>query len=235
MLSETTFADYQAQSANASFSDWLVLSAGASWLNAINHPFTQAVGDDTISDADYARYLLEDYSFIKDLASSLGYLVAKAPTMEAKGVLAAFLAQLTSSENDYFIRSFAALGIDEQTYQGAGQGEVTRATAATLLSAAGKAKYEDGLACLLCAEWVYREWCTREARKPRPERFYLAEWIELHDNPAFLRFVDWLRAEVDRVGAILPEWRQREVRERFVRMCELEAAFFSAVSPEAQA
>ncbi|MDX5594825.1 TenA family protein [Pseudovibrio sp. SPO723] len=232
MLQQTTFALFTTENKEATFCDWLQAKSAENWKQATQHPFTIAVGNGTVSDDAYRRYLIEDYAFVVDLASALGYLVAKAPTMEAKGVLSAFLAQLTSAENDYFLRSFEALGLSKETYENAVANDTTRSIAATLLSAAGKGKYEDGLACLLCAEWVYMDWCTREGTKPRPDQFWLAEWIDLHDNPAFLQFVGWLKAEMNRVGPALPAWRQREVQERFSRMCELEAAFFDAVSKD---
>jgi hypothetical protein len=49
------------------------------------------------------------------------------------------------------------------------------------------------------AEWLYLDWASR-APKPLPDNFVHAEWITLHDNPDFRGFVDFLRAELDRVG-----------------------------------
>jgi len=46
-----------------------------------------------------------------------GYAVGQAPTMDAKASLTGFLGTLTDEENDYFERSFDALGVspDERT------------------------------------------------------------------------------------------------------------------------
>lgn len=223
-----SFQGYAAELPSARFSDWLVSRAGPSWAAATDHPFTKAIGDDAMPRQAYVRYLIEDYTFITDLASTLGYLVAKAPTMRSKARLSAFLALLTSEENDYFERSFAALDVSKDVYQAAAQGPVTRQFSDLLLHASGKGTYAEGLACLLCAEWVYLTWGRREAQKPKPTHFYLAEWIHLHAVPGFQDFVDWLREEMDVVGIGENAAMQEQIAGHFEKMCRLEVAFFDA-------
>ena len=221
-----SFSDFRAHATDARFTDWLAARAEPSWSAATGHAFTRAIGDGTMPPAAYTRYLIEDYTFITDLASTLGYLVAKAPSMQAKSRLAGFLALLTSEENDYFLRSFEALGVAPEIYATAAQGPVTRAFSDLLLSASGKGSYAEGLACLLCAEWCYLTWGLREAKKPRPVAFYLAEWIDLHAVAGFETFVAWIRDEMDRIGSALEPDEQEEAARLFARMSALEVAFF---------
>ncbi|QDG75545.1 TenA family protein [Labrenzia sp. PHM005] len=221
-----SFQDFQAVTPNARFSDWLAARAEPYWSEATDHAFTHAIGDGSVPDEAYVRYLIEDYTFITDLASTLGYLVAKAPTMRSKSRLSGFLALLTSEENDYFLRSFEALGFPAATYETAAQGPVTRAFADLLLTSSGKGTYAEGLACLLCAEWCYLTWGLREAGQPRPEKFYLAEWIDLHAVEGFESFVNWIREEMDAVGAALPPAQQESLAKIFSKMSALEVAFF---------
>ncbi len=223
-----SFAAFASANPGARFTEWLRRRAGADWDAATGHAFTRGIGDDSLPPAAYARYLIEDYAFITDLASALGFTLAKAADMPAKRRLAAFLAMLTSEENDYFLRSFAALGVPPEQYLTAVQGPVTREFAQTMVGAARDGGYEEGLACIVCAEWVYLTWGMREAQKPRPSRFYLAEWIDLHAVPGFQDFVGWLRGELDRRGPMLSAERQERVAALFARMCRLERAFFDA-------
>ncbi|GAA0786075.1 transcriptional regulator [Roseibium denhamense] len=223
-----SFQDFLLANPNARFTDWLADRAEPHWSAATGHVFTKAIGDGTMPEDAYARYLIEDYTFITDLAATLGYLVAKAPSMRSKARLAGFLALLTSEENDYFLRSFEALGVSPATYETAAQGPVTRAFANLLMSSAGQGTYAEGLACLLCAEWCYLTWGLREARKPRPEQFYLAEWIDLHAVEGFESFVNWIREEMDHTGAALPPSEQQKIADLFRQMCILEVAFFDA-------
>jgi len=225
-----SFKDFLTGFPDARFTDWLAARAEPHWSAACTHPFTIAIGDGTMPRASYVRYLIEDYTFVTDLASTLGYLVAKAPTMQAKARLAGFVALLTSEENDYFLRAFEALDVAPETYETAAQGQVTGMFADLLLNASGEGSYAEGLVCLLCAEWCYLSWAQREACLPRPAPFYLAEWIELHANPGFVAFVSWLRDEMDRIGPELVLDAQEQVAWNFRRMSELETAFFDAVS-----
>ena len=135
---------------------------------------------------------------------------------------------LTSEENDYFLRSFEALGVAPEIYETAAQGPVTRAFSELLVTSAGNGTYEEGVACLLCAEWTYLSWGLREAKNPRPEQFWLAEWIDLHAVAGFESFVNWIQEEMDRVGAALDESAQEKLAQLFRDMSALEQAFFDA-------
>lgn len=223
-----SFQDFLAATPDARFTGWLAARAEPYWSAATGHAFTRAIGDGTMPVAAYTRYLIEDYTFITDLASTLGYLVAKAPSMRSKARLSGFLALLTSEENDYFLRSFAALGVSPSTYETAAQGPVTRAFADHLLTSSGEGTYAEGLACLLCAEWCYLTWAQREAQNLRPHQFYLAEWIDLHAVEGFEAFVNWIREEMDAIGSALDPEGQERLAQIFTRMSALEAAFFDA-------
>ncbi len=223
-----SFEDFLASRPNGRFSDWLAVKAEPHWSKATDHAFTKAIGDGSMPNEAYSRYLIEDYTFITELASTLGYLVAKAPRMRSKSRLSGFLALLTSEENDYFIRSFEVLGVPAAQYEAAAQGPVTRAFADLLLTSSGRGTYAEGLTCLLCAEWCYLTWGLREAQNPRPDQFYLAEWIDLHAVEGFETFVNWIRTEIDTVGSALPPAQQERLAEIFIEMSALEVAFFDA-------
>lgn len=194
------------------------------WSRATGHRFTVELGDDEIADAVYRRYLVQDYAFIETLVSMIGYGVAKAPDMPAKAGLSQFLAVLTSDENTYFLRSFEALGVAEAERSDPELLPVSRDFLAAMREAGAEGGYADVVATLLPAEQIYLEWAKAQAGKPRPKRFWLAEWIDLHANPGFEAFVGWLKAELDRVGPA----QEAACRRRFRRMVELEVAFFDA-------
>lgn len=230
MLISASYAEFSKDHADQSFTDWLVSVAKPVWQRAVDHPFTSEIGNDSVSDETFKRYLLEDYHYIQDLSAALGFLIAKAPSMEARSRLAGFLNRLISNENDYFERSFAALGVSPEEYNAKQPNTVSRAIGATLLSTAGKGHYVDGLATLLALEWIYHEWAKREAAKPQPERFYLADLIAHHTSEEQQAFLSWLKREVNVLGAEERESRQKEISESFAHICELEADFFDLVS-----
>jgi thiaminase/transcriptional activator TenA len=211
-----------------SLADRLRAECEPAWSRATRHRFTIELGDDALADAVYRCYLVQDYAFIGTLASMIGYGVAKAPDMRAKAGLSQFLAVLTSAENTYFLRSFDALGVGEAERTSPKLLPVSQAFLAAMREAGEAGGYADVVATLLPAEWIYLEWARAQAGKPRPTRFWLAEWIDLHADPGFEAFVGWLRLELDRVGPA----QEAACRSWFRRMVELEVAFFDAAYEE---
>jgi thiaminase/transcriptional activator TenA len=217
------FAAYADGRPDARFTDWLRERSAPDWTAATEHRFNRELADGTMDDAVFRRYLVQDYAFVGTLVGTVGHAVGQAPTMAAKRQLTGFLGTLTDEENDYFERSFDALDGDPE----AAPDEVTRAFVDLLERAGREGGYAETLAVLVPAEWVYETWATG-VDDPRPERFYLDEWIDLHATPAFVDFVAWLRAELDREGAAAASRRRRRVDDLFRRTVELERAFFEA-------
>jgi thiaminase/transcriptional activator TenA len=73
------------------------------------------------------------------------------------------------------------------------------------------------------AEWLYLDWASR-VLQPLLANFVHAEWITLHDNPNFRGFVDFLRAESDRVGPV----QANLCRDFFRRAVALDPSFFES-------
>lgn len=222
-----SFADYAGSRRAARFTDWLRDGAEPHWGAATTHRFTRALADDALDDAVFRRYLIQDYAFIASLASLVGFAVGHAPAMAQKARLTRFLAVLTDEENAYFLRSFAALGVEEAVWRGAECAPVTRRLADLLAEAVADGGYDEILAVLTPVEWVYLTWARAEEAK-RPSRFYYAEWITLHADPGFGEFVEWMRDELDRRGPALPAGRQTRLADLFRRACALEVEFFDA-------
>ncbi|MFB6280860.1 MAG: TenA family protein [Haloferacaceae archaeon] len=202
------------------------LRADSEWEAAVDNRFTQDLAADTLDDEVFARYLRQDYAFIDELVSLFGRAVADAPTMAATGRFVDFLGVLTDEENDYFERSFAALGVEPSAYEDPDPTPATAAFRDHLRAAGATGGYAETLAVLVPAEWVYLDWATAVADPP--ERFYLAEWVDLHANDEFAAFVEWMRSELDREGGALSARRADRVARLFERTVRLEADFFAA-------
>ena len=232
-----TYADYAADRECPRFTDWLRARSGESWDAATTHRFVRELHADTVDDAVFRRYLLQDYAFLETLVGVFGYAVGDAPTMAARSRLIDFLGTLTGDENDYFERSFAALDVPERESADPALTETTAAFRDLLLRAAREGGYAETLAVLVPAEWVYLDWATGEAASAGsddgPDRFYLDEWVELHATAEFETFVGWLRRELDRAGAAASDRRQARLAASFSRTVDLEVAFFEAAYEDA--
>jgi thiaminase (transcriptional activator TenA) len=87
--------------------------------------------------------------------------------------------------------------------------------------AAETRSYAAALSVLVVPEWLYFDWAR--ALQPLPDNFVHAEWITLQDNPDFRDLVDFLRAELDRIGPRTPI-----CRDFFRRAVALELSLFEA-------
>lgn len=220
-----TFEAYAETAEGARFTTWLRERAEPTWSNATRHRFTRELGTGTLDDEVFRRYLVQDYAFLETLVGVFGHAVGDAPTMESKTRLVDFLGTLTADENDYFERSFEALGVPAETYTTPVLAPTTRAFDDLLQRAAREGGYAETLAVLVPAEWIYLEWATAIDEAPL-SRFYLEEWVDLHANDAFEEFVRWLRDELDREGRAASPRRRRLLERLFRRTVTLEVAFF---------
>lgn len=224
-----SYDDYRDTVSDPRFTDWLRERADPSWTDAVEHRFTHELGDGTLSEAVFAEYLVQDYAFVDVLVSTFGFAVADAPDISAKRAHVEFLDTLTDEENDYFERSFDALGVDDARRNEPALSSTTAAFADLLGRAAREGGYAETLAAIVPAEWIYAEWATREdaAHDETGERpFYVADWIALHANPAFEEFVTWLRGQLDTHGPAVSRARERRIERIFCRTVDLEVAFF---------
>lgn len=226
-----TFTVYAEERDDVRFTDWLRERSEPAWTEATRHRFVEELGDDTLDEEVFRRYLIQDYAYLKTGASAVGYAVAQAPTMDEKARLTEQLSVLTGSENDYFQRAFDALDVPEVDRTDPSLTPVTEAFRDFRIRAALEGGYEETVTVTLGAEWIYLDWATHVADRS-PSRFYLEEWIDLHATPDFEEYVSWLRDQLDEYGSALSPRRQERVDELFQRTVNLEVAFFDMAYDE---
>ena len=208
-------------------SERLRAAVRADWDAAVTHPFVRELFAGTLPAAALRRYLVQDYQFVDGFTALLGAAVACADSAPPRMVIARQLGVVAGEENTYFQRAFNALGVPgpERTAP-----ELLPCTAEFNLlmrEAASSLDYASCLTVLIVAEWLYLDW-ARQAPKPRPTNPLAWEWIEIHDNPAFRAWVDFLRGELDRVIPELPAAAQNQCGQLFARATRLELRFFEA-------
>jgi len=194
------------------------------WSHALGHRFVKELFTEAMPDAVMARYLIQDHRFLDSFLTLLGAVLASADTFEAKLRFARFIGMGSGEENTYFLRAFEALSVAEERRAADPDTQATAGFKAIMREAAETRSYAAALSVLVVAEWLYLDWASR-APKPPPNNFVHAEWITLHDNPGFRGFVDFLRAEWDRVGPAHADL----CRDFFRRAVALELSFFEAV------
>lgn len=195
-----------------------------SWRASIEHRFVDELLAGTVSDTVMGRYLIQDHRFIDAFVTLVGAAVASADEFESRLRFGRFLGMVCSAENDYFLRSFAALDIGDERHD-VPDAAPTAGFKALMRDAAATRSYVAILAVLNVAEGLYLDWAQRLGGRPMPQNFIHAEWIALHDNDFFVDFVRFLKAELNRVG---PQ-DEDVARDFFKRAVDLELAFFNCV------
>lgn len=203
------------------------LRDGSAWEEATRHRFVEQYRDGSLDDETFRAYLVDDYAFLETGARVTALAAADAPEMEGISRLAQQLAVLTGGENDYFERAFDELGVPEEEYISPDLHPTTDAFRDFMVRVAREGGYEETLAAITAAEWVYLDWCEYAA-KADYDRWYLDEWVDIHVIDDFVEYVDWLRGELDERGPELSRRRRDSVSEVFDRTVELEARFFDA-------
>lgn len=203
------------------------LRDSSAWEEATRHRFVEQYRDGALEDDVFRSYLVEDYAFLEMGARVTALAAADAPTMDEMGYLADQLAVLTGGENDYFLRAFEELGVPEHEYEESDLHPTTEAFNDFMLRVANQHGYEETLAAVTAAEWVYLDWCTY-AGETDHDRWYLEEWIDIHVVKEFEDYVDWLRTQLDELGPQLSSRREERIERTFRRTVELEARFFDA-------
>lgn len=210
---------------DARFTDWLRERTEPTWSDAVGHRFVAELADGTLEDAVMARYLVQDYSFLDSFVRLVGSAIVKAPALADRIPLAQFLGMVTSDENTYFQRAFDTLGVADVDRTEPDLRAPTRGFHQVMAKAVAAESYEETLTPLVVFEWLYLDWASSVADR-QPGKFYLREWIDLHANPHFVAFVDWLRGQLDRGGPALPPQHQAAVAATFAHTVDLEKAFF---------
>lgn len=219
------------KNSDESFTAQLRTHAEPEWTDATEHRFTEELIDGTIADAVFRRYLVQDFAFVNTLASAIGQGAGQAPTLAAKAELAQFLQVVATDETDYFERAFDALSVPESDRRDPSFSPTTARFDDLLTRAALEGGYAETLAVIVPAEWIYLTWANR-AGEQRPERFYLAEWIDLHTGEGFESTVAFLRDELDAIAPTLSRRRRHRVTRLFERTVALEVDFFEMAYEE---
>jgi len=206
----------------STFSDRMRERAYRTWDAIVGHRFFGEIAADTVADAVFARYLCVEYGFVDTAAAALGYALAKAPGFAERRHLALGLFGLVTDQEQFFVRAFDAVGAEAWSH-----GARTPLAAPLhdlFLGVARDEDYEEILACLLGAEWMYLTWCTAAAKTPS-SRKPIRDWVALHAGGPFADSVGWLRGEIDRRGPTLPPERQARMMRLFEQALAAEIPF----------
>ncbi len=211
----------------SSFSERMRAEARGTWNAILGHRFFREVATDAIDDQVFARYLRIEYGFVDTAAQTLGYAIAKAPSFQERRRLGLGLHGLFTDQEQFFIHAFARMGVRAEERTGLPPQGPALPLHALFLAVAETEGYEEILACILAAEWMYLTWCSTANQSPS-SRDYIRDWVALHAGGAFADHVAWVRSEIDDRGPALASSRQARLSALFEKALEAEIAFHDA-------
>lgn len=177
----------------------LIQGSGDLWRKATSARFLEAVGDGTLPQEAFQRWLVQDYHFAKGLTSFQSVLTAKTPRPAQKLLIGGLLAM--DYELDWFENHAQRLGLDLDTPVH----PICHRYVDYLIASAYTHPFPVSLAILFGVEVSYLyAWGALEPNGP------YTEFIERWSNPKFRIYVKGLGEFVERFPH--PD-RQREFNE----------------------
>lgn len=223
----TGFLEYSATNRDARFRDWLRDRAEPDWSRMVGHRITRDMAADTLPPAALRRYLVYEHGFVETAVTIFAYALAKAPGIAEQSALVETLHALTNDQLEYFERVFRELGMTVAERDATPMPADVLAFRDGMMRLAAHGTYEEIIAGMAAAEWMYLTW-SRAAHERKPKDRTCAEWIALHVGAQFTGQVDWLLGQLDAVGPLLPSHHQGRLADAFHRTLVLEIGFHDA-------
>ncbi len=222
-----SFDTYLGDQPDASFTDWIRERARERWDAAVSHRFLIEMAKGTLDPAVFRSYLIQEYAFIDISVTVLGYALARAPSLEEKSHLVSSLRGLTTTQDEFFRQTFQRLDVPPDSWRDPELPSVVDDFENLMIRSASHGRYVEPITVMMTAEWMYLTW-TRRALKMAsqfPDQPLYEEWLRIHVSSSFEQGVNWLKAQINRLGPDLPPGHQRELGDLFRRVLEMEIQF----------
>lgn len=225
MTTDLDFAGFQMRQPEASFADWLRARHRRRWDAMIDHRFTRNLSANHMPVAVFGRYLRYEHNFVRTAISIFGYALARAPSFSDQVHLIDVLQALAAGQDGFFERAFRTMKINAKALAADMPSSATGLRDGSL-TIAECGSFEEIIAMMLAAEWMYLTWS--QAAHGKIENPLAAEWVAMHVDPTFCSQVGWLKLTINARGPAMPPDSQEACAAIFGRMLDLEIAFHHA-------
>lgn len=207
-------------------SDDLYKTAKPIWDAQLEHPFVRQLGDGTLEVERFARWVRQDYRYLKEFARIFAWAVAKSDRLDAMAWYAKVL-DLTLNTEMALHRAYAErFGISEAELEATPMWPTTRAYTDFLVRTSADGDMRDLLAALLPCAWGYVYIARALAAHDPPEDQRYADWITQYASDEFAAALDWLRTEFDRITEQISDEQRARLTEIFTISSRYEWMFW---------
>jgi thiaminase (transcriptional activator TenA) len=209
-----------------SLSGELRAAAADVWEAQHRHPFVRGIGDGTLPEAAFRRYVRQDYLFLIDYGRLLALGAARAPRLEWMRRFAALARAVLEDEMALHRELAARWRIGAAELESETAEPETRGYVDFLLRTAALGDFAELTAALLPCMWGYAEIGERLAAAGPPDHPGYAEWIAVYADDEFAQLAAWCRELTDAAGSGLGEAGVARMHAAFRASSEHELAFW---------
>ena len=208
------------------FTDELYAAAKANWDAQVEHPFVRGIGDGTLDEELFKRWVLQDYRYLKEFARIFAWAVAKADDLASMSWYAGVLNLTLNTEMDLHRQYAARFGLTPDDLEAAPMWPTTRAYTDFLVRTAADGDMADLVAALLPCAWgyVHIARALAEGTKPGDQRY--ADWIAVYSSDEFAEAAEWLKSEMNKLAEGATSEKRRRLVELFVLSSRYEWMFW---------
>ena len=208
------------------FTDQLHAAARPIWDAQREHPFVRGIGDSSLEEERFARWVLQDYLYLKEFARIFAWAVAKAERLEAMSWYAGVLDLTLNTEMELHRAYAERFGLSRDELEAETMWPTTRAYTDFLVRTAADGNMAELLAALLPCAWGYVDIGQHLAAGHPPGDQRYADWIAQYASDEFAEAAGWLKDALNREAENAgPEKRER-FKELFVLSSRYEWQFW---------
>jgi formylaminopyrimidine deformylase / aminopyrimidine aminohydrolase len=185
------------------------------WHQATVHPFLTGCQQGTIQPAQFNTWLVQDYLFVKAFTRLVGRGLGAAPDEHLDALLGGLVA--LKDELLWFQEKATERGLDLNTPR-----QPTCEQYCDLMGRLAWEPYPVQATALWAIEYAYNQGWQRPGPMPSPYTEFADRW----GNPGFTDYVKILADQADEVLAVASDHTQAQAEAAFLRVANLEAAFW---------
>ena len=210
--------------------DRLKAACAEEWRAYTEHAFVRALGDGTLPEASFRRYLGQDYLFLIHFARAYALAAYKSETLDDIRQAARGLSAIIDMEMGLHVEFCAAWGLDEAAMQALPEAEETMAYTRYVLEKGVSGDLLDLHVALAPCIVGYAEIGAALARVPTVplvDNPYRA-WIDTYSDPGFGEEVEAVIAITDSTAAAATEDQRARMLDAFKRSTQYEWMFWDS-------
>ena len=209
-----------------SFCDDLQEAALPIWQEQLEHPFVRGIGDGSLAEERFARWVRQDYRYLIEFARIFAWAVAKSERLGEMAWYAAVLDLTLNTEMELHRAYAARFGISPEDLEGEPMWPTTRAYTDFLVRTAADGDMVDLVAALLPCAWGYVYVAKHLADADPPEDQRYADWIVQYASDEFEQAAEWLKEEMNRLAADAGPEKRARLTDLFVLSSRYELKFW---------